>query len=73
MRSAAAIQADLTAAYAARAKVLARGVTEGHDGASVTRATLAELRDTIAELNDELAIANGGGGLSFTPTIGVGS
>lgn len=71
MRSVAEIQADLTAARSARTKVLTRGQSEGHDGASLSRASLADIRETIADLEAELNAARGCGGVTFTPTIGV--
>lgn len=70
MRTATEIQADLTAAYAARRNCLiAQSV--GGDGATRTMASLAEISRLIAELEAELAAVNGTGSLTFTPTMGM--
>ena len=73
LRSVAEIEADIVIARAGMAKVVGRGQQEGHDGASVGRASLKDLREWLAELNTELRYASGGGGLSTTPTIGTGT
>lgn len=73
MRSASAIQIDLDAARAARLAVLTRGQTEGHDGASVGRASLKDISGEITRLEQELSYARRCGGITMTPTIGVAS
>jgi hypothetical protein len=73
MRSTSEIQTDLDNAIAARTKLLTRGVSEGFDGASVSRVSLADLNDLIRSLQTELGYAGGTIALSSTPTIGIGT
>lgn len=74
-RSAAAIQADLDDAYAARTRILRYGQSKGADGASKSEVSLKDLVGIIAGLESELSRASPSecGGISFTPTIGSGS
>jgi hypothetical protein len=72
MRQPSAIQADLDVARAARTRILTKGQAKGADGASKTEVTFADVTALIKDLESELALAQGRGGVSFTPTIGVG-
>lgn len=72
-RSVAAIQADLTDAYAARTRMLRYGQSKGQDGASKNEISYKDLLDSIKSLETELSFARCGGGISCTPTIGTGS
>jgi hypothetical protein len=72
MRSIVDIQADITEARAAISKIRTRGTSEGADGASVTRMSMADAKKDLADLEAELNAASGGNRIQRIPTIGVG-